>query len=288
MAVSTLTTLNDLTLASAVLEQAIVDYARAAAIMRGLVASHSLAGKMSKAAVVPKWASLAAAGLTEGNDMSNTTLSTDGVTITAGEVGVRVDITDMVQSFAGGNMDAYARQCGLAIADKWDDDLCALFSGLSTSVGSSGTELTLDVLHTAIYTLEAAKAPKDYAFVLHPRQVLDIRTLIAGASGSTATFFANPANGVDVSVKPGALVGTFMGVPVYQDANVDTANAGADYLGALFAVGSCFAEAVGWEARVELQRDASARAMEINAVACYGVAEIVDTFGVGILSKAAV
>lgn len=288
MAASTLTTLNDLTLAAAVLEQAIVDYARAEAVMRGLVSSHSLAGKMSKAAVVPKWASLAAAGLTEGTDMSNTTLSTDGVTITAAEVGVRVDITDMVAAFAGGNMDAYARQCGLAIADKWDDDLCALFTGLSTTVGSSGAELTLDVLHTAIYTLENAKAPKNYAFVLHPRQVLDIRTLIAGASGSTATFFASPNSGVDITVKPGALVGAFMGIPVYQDANVDKINADADYCGALFSTSGCFAEAVGWEARVELQRDASARAMEINAVACYGVAEIVDSFGVGIVSKVAV
>lgn len=287
MAVSTLTTLNDLTLTAAVLEQAIVDYARAAVVMRGLVASHSLAGKMSKAAVIPKWAALSAAALTEGTDMSNTAISTDGVTLTAAEAGVRVDITDMVTNFAGSDLNAYARQCGLAIADKWDADLCALSSGFSSSVGSTGVELTLDKLHEAIYTLEAAKAPKGYAFVLHPRQVLDIRTLIAGASGSTATFFANPTNGMDVTVKPGALVGAFMGIPIYADANIPTANAGADYLGMIISVGAALGEVVGWEAKVEIQRDASLRATEINATACYGIGEIVDTFGVGILSKAA-
>ena len=287
MAVSTLTTLNDLTLAAAVLEQAIVDFARAEAVMRGLVSSHSLAGKMSKAAVIPKWATLSAAALTEGTDMNNTTLSTDGVTLTAAENGVRVDITDMVLNFAGGDMTAYARQCGLAIADKWDTDLCALSSGFSTAVGSTGVELTLDILHTAIYQLEAAKAPKGYAFVLHPRQVLDVRTLIAGASGSTATFFANPNNATDVSVKQGAMVGAFMGVPIYQDANIPTANAAADYLGMLISVGAAIGEVVGYEAKVEFQRDASLRATEINAVACYGVGEVVDTYGVGILSKAA-
>ena len=288
MAVSTLTTLNDLTLTATVLEQAIVDYARAEAVMRGLVSSHSLAGRMSKAAVIPKWASLSAAALTEGTDMSNTTLSTDGVTLTAAEAGVRVDISDMVKNFAGADLNAYARQCGLALADKWDADLCALSAGFSSSVGSTGTELTLDVLHTAIYTLEAAKAPRGYAFVLHPRQILDIRTLIAGASGSTATFFANPNNATDVSVKPGALVGQFMGVPIYADANIPTANAAADYLGMLISVGNALAEVVGWEAKVEIQRDASMRADELNATACYGVGEIVDAYGVGILSKAAV
>jgi hypothetical protein len=75
------------------------------------------------------------------------------------------------------------------------------------------------------------------------------------------------------------------GVNVYQTTNVQTANTGADRAGAMFS-----SEALGlatkWPARTELQRDASLRATEIVVTACYGVGELVDSFGVPIVTDA--
>jgi len=284
MAATTLTTANDLTLSQAI-DQQIIEYARAQAVMAALVKRRSLVGLNTKVAQFAKWGSLSAAAVNEGTDLTSTALSTDGVTITASEVGVFLDVTDMLQAAGIADLNEYAMQAARALSDKIDDDLCALLAGFSTVAGSTGVELTLDTIMTAIYTLEAANAPRPYAAVLHPRQILDLRTLLVGASGSTATYLNKYAP--DLSVKPGAFVANFMGVDFFADTNVDTANAAADYKGAMFSVGEALGMAELWPARTELERRAAGRATEIVTTSAYGVAELVDAYGVAILSKAA-
>ena len=285
MAATTTSTMDDVVAAAAILESRIIDYARANAIIKQLVTKESAVGRGSKVIQFPKWGALAAAGLTEGTDMTSTAISSSNAQVTVGEVGVQIALTDLLAKTSNVNFESYARQCGLAIADKEDSDLATLFASFATTVGTTGNELTLDLILTAIYHLKTANAPGQYACVLHPRQVLDLRTLIAGASGSTATIYAGRL-GPDLAVKDGAFVTSFMGVNFYEDTNVAKINANADYCGAMF---SELALGHGglWDVNVEAQRDASLRAVEINATACYGVAELVDLYGVGIVSKVA-
>jgi len=71
----------------------------------------------------------------------------------------------------------------------------------------------------------------------------------------------------------------------WSSAAVPTANGGADRLGMM--VGrDALAYVEKWSARTELQRNISLRATEIAVTADYGVGEVSDTRGVGVLSDA--
>jgi len=278
---TTLTTANDLVYA-ALINESVIDYARASVVVASLVRQFSLEGRPGRVLDVPVWGGLSAAGVDEGTDLTNTALATDKVTLTAAEVGVMITVTDLLaESDILANLDEYARQLGLAVADKIDSDLCALFSALNggTAVGTSGSDMTDDNFLEALYTLEAANAPKPYHCVLHPRQWADLRKDIVAATGSP--YSASAAQEIVNS----GFTGVLFGVNVYQTSNVPTANTGADRAGAMFS-----SEALGvvtkWPARTELERDASLRATEIVVTACYGVGELVDGFGVPIVTDA--
>ena len=278
---TTLTTANDLVYA-ALINESVIDYARASIVVASLVRQFSLEGRPGRVLDVPVWGALSASGVNEGTDLSNTALATDKVTLTAGEVGVMITVTDLLaESDILANLDEYARQLGLAVADKVDSDLCVLFAALNggSAVGTSGSDMTDDNFLEALYTLEAANAPKPYHCVLHPRQWADLREDIVAATGSP--YSASAAQEIVNS----GFTGVLFGVNVYQASNVPTANTGADRAGAMFS-----AEALGlvtkWPARTELERDGSLRATEVVVTACYGVGELVDGFGVPIVTDA--
>ena len=278
---TTLTSANDLTYA-ALINESVIDYARASIVIAPLVRQFSLEGRAGRVLDVPVWGSVSAGAVNEGTDLSNSALSTDKVTLTAGEVGVMITVTDLLaESDILANLDEYAQQLGLAVADKIDADLAALFAALNSAgaVGSTGVNLTDDNFLEALYTLEAADAPKPYHCMLHPRQWVDLRADIVTSTG--VPYGASAAQEIVNS----GFAGVLFGVNVYQTTNVPTANTGADRAGAMFS-----SEALGivtkWPARTELQRDASLRATEIVVTACYGVGELVDAFGVPIITDA--
>jgi len=278
---TTLTTANDLVYA-ALINESVIDYARASIIVAPLVKQFSLEGRPGRVLDVPVWGDLSASGVNEGTDLSNTALSTDKVTLTASEVGVMITVTDLLaESDILANLDEYARQLGLAVADKVDSDLCALLAALNggSAVGSTGVNMTDDNFLEALYTLEAANAPKPYHCVLHPRQWADLRADIVGATGTP--YSASAAQEIVNS----GFAGVLFGVNVYQTSNVPTANTDADRAGAMFS-SEALALVTKWPGRTELQRDASLRATEIVVTACYGVGELVDGFGVPIVTDA--
>jgi len=65
--------------------------------------------------------------------------------------------------------EVYARNAGYAVAKKLDTAICALFSGFSTSVGASTTNLADSDILAAIAALDSADVPQEErAFFLHP------------------------------------------------------------------------------------------------------------------------
>jgi len=278
---TTLTTANDLVYA-ALINESVIDYARASIVVAPLVRQFGLEGRPGRALDVPSWGSVSASEVSEGADLANTALATDKITLTAGEVGVMITVTDLLAgSDILANLDDYARQLGLAVADKIDSDLCALFAALNggSAVGSSGSDLTDDVFLEALYTLEAGDAPGPYHCVLHPRQWADLRSDIVTSTG--VPYSASAAR----DIVNNGFTGVLFGVNIYQTTNVPTANTGADRAGAMFSP-DALGVATKWPARTELQRDASLRATEIVVTACYGVGELVDAFGVPIVTDA--
>ena len=299
MAASTATSLNDL-LNTEVIQDLTLDYARAAAFLPKLVWQKDISGSGSYVANFPKFGSLAAAALTDGTDMTSTQLSTDqSGQITASEVGVQVALTDKALKGSAGRIDvnAIARQCGLAVADKLETDIAAVFASFSASVGSTGVDLTLANLDEAIYALQLANVPlgnpseqvnpvafTQYQCVLHPRQVADFRTALRVAN------YAQPIPiAMDVLEKAGAsaggMVGEYMGVLFWQSSVCATANAGDDRVGAMFVPAAIGLVTYGGPS-IEFQRDASLRATEVNAVQIYGTGIASNPYGVKIVTDA--
>jgi hypothetical protein len=269
MAATTTTTLDDLFVN-------IVAQARFTAeeqsLMMGLVTMYNIGNDAGKTIQVPKYPAVSAAALTEGSDMSSTAVSTSSVSITVAEVGAQVVLTDLAAMGAGNPAAELGTVLGNSIATKVDTDIIALFDGLSTSLGSTTTELTAAYLFQAAATLRANKAPGRLVGVFHPYQTYALKANLTNT-------FANP-NGGDLQNEAmrNGYVGTIAGIDIYESANI-TVDGSGDAKGAVFAP-EAFAIAMKRDFNIETQRDASLRAWELNATAVYGVGEFDDSYGV--------
>lgn len=271
---ATTSSLNDL-LPAIVAEAMFVANERS--IMRGLVKNFAIPAGSGKTITVPRYPVASAATITEGNEVSDSTVSTDGVTLTVATVGVRTLVTDLARTSAASNVVAdVGRLFGEAIARKIDQDLLALFSGFSTGVGGASTALSAAVVAQAVARLRANAVPSDaLACVVHPYVAYDLK------SNLTNTF-ANPNAGiVQNEAMAMGYVGTLFGVPVFESSNIaDTGTAG-DYVGAVFHRDALGLALIG-DINIETQRRASYIGDDIVASAHYAVGELYDTYGVKI------
>ena len=269
MAATTSSTLDDLFVS-------IVAQARYTAeeqsLLRNLVTVYNIDGQAGKTVQVPKYPSISAAALTEGTDMSSTTVSTSSVAITVGEVGAQVLLTDLAAMGAGNPAEELGTVLGNAIATKMDQDLIALFDGFSSSLGATTTELSASYLFQAAATLRANKVTGRIVGVFHPYQTYALKANLTNT-------FANP-NGGDLQNEAmrNGYVGTIAGIDIFESANVAIDGSG-DAKGAIFAP-QALALAMKRDFNIEPQRDASNRAWELNATAIYGVGELDDSYGV--------
>jgi N4-gp56 family major capsid protein len=268
MAASTSTTLDDLFVN--IIAQARFT-AEEQSLLMGLVTRYDIGADAGKTVQVPKYPAITAADLTEGTDMTSTTVSTSAVTITVQEVGAQVVLTDVAAMGAGNPAEELGTVLGNAIATKMDKDLIALFDGFSTSFGAAAQEITVADLFKAAATLRTNKAPGSLAAVVHPYHAYQLKANLTNT-------FANP-NGGDAqnTAMQNGYVGTIAGIDVYESANI-TIDGNDDAKGAVFAP-EALAIAMKRDFQIEPQRDASLRAFELNATAVYGVGELDDSYG---------
>ena len=249
-------------------------------LLRNLVTVYNIEAEAGMTVQVPKYPSIAAAALSEGTDMSSTTVSTSSVSITAGEVGAQVFLTDIAARGAGNPADELGTVLGNAIATKMDKDIIGLFDGFSTSLGAAAQEITAADIFKAAATLRAAKAPGQYVAVLHPYQAYQLKANLTNT-------FANPNAGVvQNEVMQRSFIGSLAGVDIYESANI-TVDANDDAKGAVFAP-EAVAVAMVQDFKLEPERDASNRGFELNATAVYGVGELDDAYGVEMFFDAAI
>ena len=276
MAATTSTTLDDLF--ANIIAQARFT-AEEESLMMGWVTQYNIGDEAGKTIQVPKYPAITAADLTEGTDMSSTTVSTSSVSITVGEVGAQVVLTDLAAMGAGNPAEELGTVLGNAIATKMDVDLIALFDGFSTALGAAGQEITVADLFKAAATLRNNKAQGEIFAVVNPFQAYQLKANLTNT-------FANP-NGGDAqnTAMVNAYVGTIAGIDVYESANVSV-DGNDDAKGAVFSR-EALAIAMKRDFQIEAQRDASLRAFELNATAIYGVGELDDTYGVEMLFDAA-
>ena len=276
MAATTSTTLDDLFVN--IIAQARFT-AEEQSLMMGLVTRYDIGADAGKTIQVPKYPAITAADLTEGTDMSSTTVSTSAVTISVQEVGAQVVLTDVAAMGAGNPAEELGTVLGNSIATKMDKDLIALFDGFSSALGGAGTEITVADLFKAAATLRSNKVTGRMSAVVHPFQAYQLKANLTNT-------FANPNAGeAQNTAMVNAFVGTIAGIDIYESANI-TVDGSDDAKGAVFAP-EALAIAMKRDFQIEPQRDASLRAFELNATAVYGVGELDDSFGVEMLFDSA-
>lgn len=269
---STTTTLNDL------LPQIVAEamfQAQEKSIMRGLVKNFTMPLNSGKTITVPTYPTVAAAGVAEGTDLTNTAVSTGGAVLTVSEVGVMTTVTDLALRSSASNVIAdIGKVFGEGIAKKMDQDLMGNFDNFSTAIGDGTAAITAAKVFEAVANLRASGVPAtDLALVLHPMIAYDLKANLTNT-------FAN-ANGNDLANEAlrGGYVGSLAGVPVFESGNMENTGTAGDYKGGLFhrdALGLAMMQDI----QVEQQRDASLRATELVATAVYGHGEIFDAYGV--------
>jgi len=246
--------------------------AEEASLLRNLVTVYNIEAQAGTTIQVPKYPAVSAADLTEGTDMSSTTVSTSSVSIAVGEVGAQVFLTDMAAMGAGNPADELGTVLGNSIATKMDTDVIGLFDGFSNSLGATTTELTAAYLFQAAAILRANKVTGRLVGVFHPYQTYALKANLTNT-------FANP-NGGDIQNEAmrNGYVGTIAGIDIYESANV-TVDGSGDAKGCVFAP-EAMAIAMKRDFNIEPERDASNRGFELNATAIYGVGELDDSYGV--------
>ena len=270
---STTTSLNDL-LPSIVSEALFVASERS--IMRNLVRNYTLGQAQGKTVTVPIYPAQTAAGVSEGTDLTNTSVSTNGAVLTVSEVGIMTTVTDLARMSSASNVVAdIGRLFGEAIARKMDTDLTALFDGFGTNVQGDGTTaISAAAIFQAVARLRSAGVPgTDLFCVLHPAIAYDLKANLTNT-------FANPNAGIIQNEAMAAgYIGMLAGVPIFETSNMANTGTAGDFKGGLFhrdALGLAMMQDI----KIEVQRDASLRADELVATAVYGVGELFDGYGV--------
>ena len=192
---------------------------------------------------------------------------------------VRADISDLARlgsayDIVGGVSENLGNACAL----KLDDLLTDLLAGFSQTSGSASNALTLDQFFDAARQLHAAGAPLPFSYVGNSKQIWGskgIQGLIVGlGSGHLAD------NPVSAEMLGNGFVGQLAGVNLYYSQEV-TEDGNNDCPAGMFsqkAIGLGVSSA--GLINIETQRDASAQATEYVAAMKCGVIEVMDTFGV--------
>ena len=258
-------------------------------------------GSGSAAVQVPvvSWGADSMTAVAENASVSNTALTTTNVTITVARQALRRQVSDLAQLTATGipldvTVDNLAADMVAAYLKRASTMLCALSSGFSTSVGSTGVDLSVSTFYSGMFALQLQSANGPFTAILHPQQLNDLMSSLRSESGPGQYISANQEL---LLAKGQGFAGTLYGVDIFKSSFVPTANAGADYLGMMIAPGAIgiatatAAPVVGSTTIipqspvvVELERDASNGSTVIVGSAFVGVGEIDDAKGVGILS----
>lgn len=312
---STTTTLNDVYY-SAIISPMMMDYAHDWVVATQFFREFSLVGQASNA--IDVWSLASDLGTvgdhgagydaefngTQANDLSNTALDTNKVTLTAAEYGVMRTITDNVLEDSIGGID-WAR---IVLSDAvrilmlaLEQDATALLDDFSNTAGVSGSDLTIAQLLSAQVGIRTrgVRAPDGVVYVLADEQVANVEAALIATSTSVTTYataadriLGGPGAGPNNGMSNGHVM-SFRGYPVWSTGVSPTANAGADDTGACFVHSTPSndpqaALGIVWKRmfRLETDRDISLRATEYVATMRVGVGELEDKAGTSIITDA--
>jgi hypothetical protein len=231
----------------------------------------------------PKIGAVSAYALTEGVDMAQAQQLADSLlTVTPTEIGVQVLLTDIVKLTRSDNVVKMASKViSNALIKARDVDGTEMMDGFATSLGSgSGTTCTPGYLAAAraLIAGNSTELSSDTpCVVIHPYTYNDLVDIQVEGKVTTSGVQVYGGAGFPEEFAKKYSVGNYMGMPIFTDANIAVGSNAAK--GGVF-VKDAVVYVELWGAKVEPERDASARGDELNGTMCYAYGERTDTHGV--------
>lgn len=242
----------------------------------------------------------------DGAMVGDSAIDDDDCTVTVAPYRKSYPITDLAAAVSQGKLgpQILARDAVMSAGNTLLSLVCAVFSGFSQQSGATGQSMTYTYMLQAKNALGARSVPGPYLAVISGIQFGHFLLSLAGAATGLAF---TPASQAQIDAYGEGYKGEWAGVSIFVSNRVNTANAGADHLGAMWGRGaivwadSSFApepdpnivdfggsEMNGFRGKVRFERDREARAGETAYVthANLGVNEGIDLAGQGLLSKA--
>lgn len=254
-------------------------------VARQIVTPFDYPANAGKILQVPVYSAVTASGLTEATAPSAADTNTTSATITLGEIGTYFKVSDMLRDSAERNVIAdLGMNAGMAIAEKMDADVFALFNSFTNSVGTEDGAITVDNIFEAVSKLRENKVVGPLAAVLSPRQALQLKKELATTGGANIT-----ASEIGSSVLRQYYIGSLAGCAIFESSLVKR-DLDTDADTELNAVGAVFAPtAIGHAMRggvsMETQRQAAERATDIMMTAVVGQTILQNVHGVKIVGS---
>lgn len=236
----------------------------------------------------------------DGAVVSSTTLTSSAATLTIGRYALRYDFTDLANltDSVGLNVQRLAESMVGSTVMAFQNALCDVIDGFTTTAGTSGVDMSVDDFYSAQFALTLNSVNGPYICVLHPRQLADFQSSLRAEYG--ATQFVQATQDM-LKIKGQGLAGMFNGVEIYTSSRVPTANAGADRAGAMFGLGAVgyvegspfpvvgapgIVQPAGTPLVVEFDRIVGAGTTSILGSYYLGVGKLQDLMGVSIITDA--
>ena len=240
----------------------------------------------------------AMSAVAEAATSSNTALTDSSVTIAVARQAIQRQVTDLsnLTDSIGLNVDALIRDGVGAALKRFQAMICVVGDDFTSTVGTSGADMTVDDWFSAQFTLTQASVEGPYLACLYPTQVTDLTNSIRGEAG--AIQFKQDTQDL-LGIKGQGVIGSFGGVDIVSSTQVVTANAGADSAGFMcgthalaYADGTPSAiqgaggvvYPAGQKIMVELSRDAGYSYTTVVSNYYVGVAILQDAKGVAIIT----
>jgi N4-gp56 family major capsid protein len=222
-----------------------------------------------------------AAALSEGSEITDSTVNTSSAVLTVTTAAIRTLVTDLAVASASSNVVAdIGRLFGEAIARKIDLDLTAQFLNFTAS-GNGATQLTPADIFQAVAKLKAAAVPTEgMVCVLHPEIAYDLKAALTTGGNNPFTVGGGASEVANEAMRSG-YVGQLAGIPVFETSNfANTGNAG-DYMGAVFQRDALGLAMIG-DITIETERRASFLGTDIVGACHYGAGVIQNAYGRGL------
>jgi len=237
-----------------------------------------------KVVQVPVWASITAQVITDEAAATAKTTNTTAPTITLDEHVVYNQVTDMLRDSSYGDvMGQLADQSGRAIGESYDTMAFSKFSSFSADIGTTSTELTVDLILRAAATLRGRKLTGPFFAVVHPAQAYNIKKQLTYSAQTNVPALSDAGNGVLSAFYLGSIGGVnVLESPLLTAVTTGGANAFTAGVFAPTAIG--IAERGGLDLNTLYLPAQRATDMVLKAVA--GAAVIQSTHGVAITAEA--